>query len=66
MSRAHCSGCHLTWSSATLFDTHRRYGKCNPPEEIRERGEPLRLVGGIWCPPEVDEETRARMLAARS
>ena len=56
----------MTWSSVSLFDRHRRYGKCHAPGEVRERGEPLRLVGGVWFPPEVDEETRARMAAARS
>ena len=65
LSRAHCSGCHLTWSSVSLFDRHHRYVKCQDPAEMIERGESLRLIDGVWFPPEADEEARERFARSR-
>ncbi|SNS54937.1 FDXHR family putative zinc-binding protein [Rhodococcoides kyotonense] len=28
----HCSGCHLTYSSISAFDAHRRNGTCRAPD----------------------------------
>lgn len=28
----HCSGCHLTYTSISAFDAHRRNGACRAPE----------------------------------
>lgn len=60
-SRAHCSGCHRTFSSVTAFDAHRfapsqtRPGTCTDPARLlrtHRDGTPatplLRLVDGIW------------------
>lgn len=48
----HCGACHRTFSGLTLFDAHRRGGKCADPA-----GVDLRVVDGIWRYPERDRET---------
>ena len=37
---AHCAGCHLTFSSDTAFDRHRRHGQCvDPATAVSKSGE---------------------------
>ena len=31
---AHCGACHVTLSSVTAFDRHRRGGECHDPTEV--------------------------------
>lgn len=65
-SRAHCAGCHRTFSTARLFDLHRsasgERGTCLDPEKVTSKdGERLLLFrGGMWCGPEMTEEQKAR------
>jgi hypothetical protein len=65
-SRAHCSGCHRTFSGATLFDAHRSprgpRGTCLDPATLTVTdGSPrMRLRDGIWAGPEMDEAAKAR------
>lgn len=62
--RAHCSGCHLTWNTATLFDRHRRLrgeqGICLDPTTMTTPDGPLRLLNGVWNGPEMPEGVLAR------
>jgi hypothetical protein len=60
-SRAHCSGCHRTFSGLSLFDQHRRRSLCADPAELLDRGEPLRLLEGVWHGREASEIERARL-----
>lgn len=50
LTRAHCSGCHLTFSTAGNFDKHRRsdseYGHCLPPATVD-----LAESEGLWRSP---------------
>jgi hypothetical protein len=32
--RSHCGSCHLTYSSLTAFDRHRKAGQCQPPASV--------------------------------
>ncbi|MEH0542962.1 hypothetical protein QA802_07735 [Streptomyces sp. B21-105] len=32
--RSHCGGCHLTYSSLTSFERHRKGGRCNDPASV--------------------------------
>jgi hypothetical protein len=51
LTRAHCSGCHLTFSGITAFDLHRRGGGCVDPSTL------LALVqdeAGTWGYPSGD------------
>jgi hypothetical protein len=53
LSRAHCAGCHRTFSAVTAFDLHRRGGACLDPADagLVERngmwGQPGK-VGAWW------------------
>lgn len=41
LKSAHCVGCHLTFTSVSGFDTHRRDYKClNPAIILTRNGEP--------------------------
>jgi hypothetical protein len=62
---AHCSGCHRSFSGATLFDRHRSVagerGRCTDPATLaRPDGQPIcELRDGMWRFPEMDEATKA-------
>ena len=58
LTTCHCSACHITWSGIGLFDTHRRGGRCAPPQAMSG---PLRLVSGVWRLPEMTDEDRAKL-----
>ena len=41
---SHCGGCHETFGALSIFDKHRRDGRCLPPAEgLVQDGE------GVWC-----------------
>ncbi|WP_405673171.1 hypothetical protein [Streptomyces sp. NBC_01530] len=50
--RSHCGGCHLTYSSLTAFDRHRKGGTCQPPESVGlvARQKPYGTLWGIPAP----------------
>lgn len=70
VSRCHCSGCHITWSGATLFDQHRWHkgGKdgCWPPGELTAQGKPLVSRDGIWGGPEMTEQQKTARFGRRA
>jgi hypothetical protein len=49
---SHCGGCHNTFASLAIFDSHRRDGQCVPPQDVHHHGYSLRIGGDeIWfCP----------------
>lgn len=50
-AKAHCSGCHRTFSTTKIFDSHRKYYKCVDPSSIG-----LNLSEGVWSyPPKGDD-----------
>jgi hypothetical protein len=55
-NRAHCSVCHMTFSSIKTFDMHRNckraYNICKSPESVG-----LALHGGTWYA-SVDEKSK--------
>lgn len=69
-NRAHCSGCHRTFSGPTLFDAHRHQrgdrGGCEDPAALLVQrgprtGQPVMFLrDGIWSGPEMDEATKAK------
>lgn len=65
LNTCHCGSCHKTLSGVALFDKHRRLrgetGYCVDPATMTERGQPLRLVDGVWRSPAMP----ARALDAR-
>ena len=67
IGRAHCSGCHITFATATLFDRHRRLrgedSTCLDPATIETKDGPLRLRGDVWFGPEMPADALARMRA---
>lgn len=68
LSRCHCAAdtCHVTLSGVSLFEQHRRGGRCTPPDQMTVAGEPLRLVDGVWRGPQMsDDEVAARTGGAR-
>lgn len=48
--RSHCGGCHLTLTSLTAFDRHRKGGRCNDPASVGlvAREKPF---GTLWGTP---------------
>lgn len=71
-ARAHCSGCHETFSGTSLFDAHRsargHHGTClNPATLAGKDGQPrMQLRGAIWFGPDMDEDTRERLYGGAS
>lgn len=62
---SHCSGCHHTFASLTLFDAHRRDGACRSPLALIDHGTPLRVEtrgqsDGVWYSPGARAAARAR------
>lgn len=57
LSRAHCSGCHLTFTGVTMFDRHRNSDGCANPVDL---GMVLR-AGGIWGAPAMTPEQAAEI-----
>jgi hypothetical protein len=66
---AHCAapGCHRTFASVGLFDSHRSargpHGACIDPETIRHGKTGERLMfhrNGMWRGPEMTEEAKAK------
>lgn len=55
--KAHCAGCHLTFSSDSAFDTHRRGMRCNDPSTMKRKDGTSLLAlkvtefGPIWSHP---------------
>jgi len=55
-ARAHCSGCHRTFSAYTSFDQHRLEGRCQDPatrslvydEKAQVWRSPGRAPEGTW------------------
>lgn len=62
---AHCGGCHVTFGSRSLFESHRTaygpHGGCRDPLALRVGGRPPQLVDDVWHGPEMP----AAVLAAR-
>ncbi len=46
-TQCHCATCKQTFSGITLFDQHRRAGRCRDPRDMKG----LRLVKGVWRMP---------------
>lgn len=61
--RSHCGGCHLTFSSLSAFDAHRKGMTCNEPASVGLVRRQARF-GDVWGGAGPDPE-RAAMLAAR-
>jgi len=58
---SHCGGCHETFASLSVFESHRRDQKCLAPEDVRhnrKRGIAQR-PDGIWYSPADAEDARA-------
>lgn len=53
-SQCHCSVCLQTFGAITLFDRHRRGGRCLDPRDID--GGTLRQVNGVWRGPAMTPE----------
>lgn len=68
---AHCSGCHQTFSSVTLFDHHRsavgEYGTCLDPLGLHDKaGYRTHLFrDGMWRSPEMTEDEKTRVFGGR-
>jgi hypothetical protein len=45
--RAHCSHCHVTYDSITLYDAHRADGRCARPQALGL----VPTKNGIWRQP---------------
>lgn len=60
LAACHCSGCHVTFSGLTLFDAHRRGGRCHDPAAMTYRGEPLVHRDGIWHGAAMTEQEKLR------
>jgi hypothetical protein len=64
--RAHCAGCHRTFSGVTTFDQHRsqagEHGTCLDPETVVGKTGDRLLIdrGDIWSGPEMSDEAKAR------
>lgn len=58
ISAAHCSGCHLTFTSVSGFTLHRKGGKCSVPADLgmvlADRKYPAWAMPGTWSGPEGD------------
>jgi hypothetical protein len=56
LSAAHCSGCHVSFTSVAAFDRHRRGGQCLSPVEVglvpANRDWPGWSLAGSWEGPE--------------
>ena len=63
--RSHCGGCHITLTSLTAFETHRKGMRCNDPSSV---GLVLRQArfGDLWGGAGPDEATSARLAEQRA
>jgi len=60
---SHCSGCHETFASLSLFDAHRRDEACLDPNHMTHAGKPLAVesphdLGPVWYSPATRESMR--------
>jgi hypothetical protein len=62
--RSHCGGCHLTFSSLTSFERHRRGLRCNEPASVGLVAREARF-GIVWGQPGPTAEQVARMAELR-
>jgi hypothetical protein len=62
--RSHCGGCHLTMSSLTAFEAHRKGLACNDPASVGlvPRQKPF---GILWGWPGPDDTEAARLAELR-
>jgi len=58
--RAHCSGCHLTFTGISAFDQHRVHGACAAPAAVGL----VERDGGLWGAPPMPPEVAAKLRAA--
>lgn len=58
--RAHCSACHETFNSPSLFDRHRTGHSCRSASTLG-----LENVAGVWMPPKRPLDAAARDRIAR-
>jgi hypothetical protein len=63
--RSHCGGCHITLSSLTAFEIHRKHTTCNDPASMGlvAREKPF---GVLWGCPGPDEATTAWLAEQRA
>lgn len=58
IAAAHCSGCHLTFTSVSGFTLHRKGGNCSVPADLgmvlADRKYPAWAMPGTWSGPEGD------------
>jgi hypothetical protein len=59
--RSHCGGCHLTFSSQTAFDRHRRRLRCVAPATAGLVARPV-VWGAVWGLPGAFDDRFERML----
>jgi hypothetical protein len=50
--RSHCGGCHLTFTSLTSFERHRKGLRCNDPADVGlvPRDKPYGQLWGLPAP----------------
>jgi hypothetical protein len=63
--RSHCGGCHLTFSSLTSFEIHRRGLTCNEPAKVGLVARQAKF-GDIWGQPGPDPERAERLAEQRA
>ncbi|HEX5345953.1 MAG TPA: hypothetical protein VFW64_02455 [Pseudonocardiaceae bacterium] len=73
---AHCSACHSTFATESLFDAHRSiagcYGTCRDPATLTYRagqraGEQVMFWrDGLWRAPEMTDEEKVAMVGVRA
>ena len=58
---SHCGGCHETFASLAVFDSHRRDGKCLAPVDVthNHKAPIAQRPDGIWYSPADAEAARA-------
>lgn len=52
VTRAHCSGCHRTFTGVSAFDRHREDGACLDPASLGM----VERDGGLWGAPAMTPE----------
>ncbi len=72
VSRAHCGGCHRTFSAVSTFDRHRvavgAHGCCADPATLLDsNGAPLLVLrAGLWSWPEMTAEAKLAAFGGRA
>ena len=62
--RSHCGGCHLTFTSLTAFEAHRKGLRCNEPASVGLVARRMPF-GPLWGKP-MDDAERERLAGLRA